>query len=780
LSFDPAAHTICPIMKFLKSLTGADQLEEEKSRLEAFLAAFPGEYCGFSHDNSIAYSTNFCALLDVATISNIHDLQNALKTSDAAVLEGLFIDLKETHKPFTINVELNNAPRILRLSGTVGKDMNGKSEFYILWIEDVSAQQTELKTLQNSRDSAESECLRLQKILDTTSIPLWMRDTKTELIWCNQAYADLFETTPAAILTKQTEFQLSSRAKGQSLKDIAKKALSLGEAQTVESHIVALGRRYLMGFYEIPLPGTNWLVGMAQDMTQKEESDAQLERHLSANKTLLEQLRSGIAIYGDDQKLEFYNTAFSQLWGLEDQWLNNKPKLNDVLEKLREIRQLPEQADFRTYKKSWIDMFTRLIDAHEDMMYLPDGRAVRFLVIPHPMGGLMMIFEDVTSRLELESSYNTLIAVQKETLDNLAESVAVFGTDGRLKLSNPSYAELWGLHPEDLENKPHITKIIDRMSGFFDGQRWGELKPQLISHGVERIVKEGRLERNDDMLLEYTTVPLPDGGVLVSYFDVTDTVKVEKALREKNAALEAAEQLKTDFLANVSYQLRTPLNAIIGFAEILDNQYFGDLNERQKGYTTDIRDAGGKLVSLIDDILDLSTIEAGYLDLVGTHIDIHAMLETLNALVEEWARKEKISVTIHCDRDIGKIVADERRIKQVMLNLIRNAINFTPENGQITISAHKDETHVHLKVSDTGIGISEEDQKRIFNPFERIHQERIDMSPTALNKGAGLGLSLVKNIVELHDGSVSIDSTEGKGTNFTISLPLESELVAIE
>lgn len=767
-------------MKFLKSLTGADQLEEEKSRLEAFLAAFPGEYCGFSNDNSIAYSANFCALLGIDNIGDIHDLQNALKTSDAAVLEGLFGDLKTNHKPFTINVELARGPQILRLSGTVGKDINEKSEFYILWIEDVSAQQNELKAIQNNRDSAESEGLRLQKILDTTPVPLWMRDTKASLIWCNQAYADLFETTPASILAQQTELQLSSRAKGQTLKSIAKTALGLGEAQSLESHIVALGKRYLMNFYEIPLSGTNWLVGMAQDLTQKEESDAHLERHLSANKALLEQLRSGIAIYGDDQKLEFYNTAFGELWGLEDHWLNSKPKLNDILEKLREIRQLPEQADFRSYKKGWIDMFTRLIDAHEDMMYLPDGRAVRILVIPHPMGGLMQIFEDVTSRLELESSYNTLIAVQKETLDNLAESVAVFGTDGRLKLCNPSYADLWGLNPEDLENEPHITKITDRMNAFFDSETWRDLKPQLISHGVERTVKEGRLERNDDMLLEYTTVPLPDGGVLVSYFDVTDTVKVEKALREKNAALEEAEQLKTDFLANVSYQLRTPLNAIIGFAEILDNQYFGELNERQKGYTSDIRDAGGKLVNLIDDILDLSTIEAGYLDLVGTHIDIHAMLATLHDLVEEWARKEQISISIDCADTIGEIIADERRIKQVMLNLIRNAISFTPENGNITIAANRDDEYVHLKVSDTGIGISTEDQKRIFNPFERIHQERIDMSPTALNKGAGLGLSLVKNIVELHNGTVAIDSTEGEGTTFTISLPIEADLVAID
>jgi len=158
---------------------------------------------------------------------------------------------------------------------------------------------------------------------------------------------------------------------------------------------------------------------------------------------------------------------------LEDQWLNTGPKLGDVLEKLRETRRLPEQADFRNYKQGWLDMFTRLIDPHEDMLYLPDGTALRMLIMPHPAGGLMMTFEDVTSNLELESSYNTLIAVQRETLDNLAVSS-------------------------------------------FDKKQIDGMKEKLISHGIERNVQEGRVQLSNNSLLEYNTMPLPDGGVLMS------------------------------------------------------------------------------------------------------------------------------------------------------------------------------------------------------------------------------------------------------------------------
>jgi PAS domain S-box-containing protein len=203
-------------------------------------------------------------------------------------------------------------------------------------------------------------------------------------------------------------------------------------------------------------------------------------------------------------------------------------------------------------------MFTGLIDPYEDMLHLPDSSALRMLVIPHSMGGLMMTFEDVTSRLELESSYNTLIAVQKETLDNLGEAVAVFGSNGRLRLSNPSFGNLWGLHPEDLEGEPHVTTIVEKTKPFFTKEEWPARKEELVARGLDRTLHEGRLTRADGSLVDFTTVPLPDGGVLLTYSDVTDTVRVENALREKNAALEAAEQLKLDFLANVSYQLRTP------------------------------------------------------------------------------------------------------------------------------------------------------------------------------------------------------------------------------
>jgi len=765
---------IKPLRQFIGSLTGAEDLRLEKNRLEAFLAAMPGEYCGFSKDSDIIFSQNFPTLLNITKIENIYDIQAALSVTDSTKLETLFQTLREKGESFSFNIHIENNKKNFNLSGSRGHALDNSEYFNILWLKDITDQAKTLLKLEKKSATNADDLQQLQDVLNGLNEAVWLRDEDSNIIWANKSYANFMKATLDSILRNQDEFILkpSDKNNQKTPKALAQESFKAQEKQKTQGHIIHDGKRLFVEITETPLEDKKHTLGTLYDITKTRETTTTYHRHLNANEALLEQLRTAIAIYNADQKLEFFNSAFSQLWDLEDQWLNTGPKLGDVLEKLRETRRLPEQADFRNYKQGWLDMFTRLIDPHDDMLYLPDGTALRMLIMPHPAGGLMMTFEDVTSNLELESSYNTLIAVQRETLDNLAEGVAVFGSDGRLKLYNPSYAELWHLNPEDMDGNPHITRLAERMMSSFDKKQTDGMKEKLISHGIERSVQEGRVQLSNNSLLEYNTMPLPDGGVLVSYFDVTDSVQVENALREKNAALETAERLKTDFLANVSYQLRTPLNAIIGFAEILDNQYFGDLNDKQKEYSLGIQGAGEKLVHLIDDILDLSTIEAGYLDLSYDEFNIYTMLNDLHDLTKEWALKESITVTLKCEENIGGMVADERRIKQVLLNLIRNAINFTPEKGKINITAAVQEEQIIFSVSDTGIGISKADMERIFEPFERaIHEHRGDMSSHALSRGAGLGLSLVKNIVTLHDGKIDISSDEGKGTKVTLHIP---------
>ncbi|HZB91408.1 MAG TPA: ATP-binding protein [Stellaceae bacterium] len=622
---------------------------------------------------------------------------------------------------------------------------------------------------QSSRRAAAAECAalaeqraRLRALLDALPLPVWRRDADLNLVDCNRAYAAAVDAPVAATLSEARE--IAAGVIGENGRALAGRARSSAVAQSESHHIVVAGSRRLMEFTEAPLDGG--LVGYAQDFTDLENIQAELARHIAAHADVLENVAVAIAIYGPDTRLTFHNTAFANLWRLEEDWLGTEPTLDEVLERLRERRRIPEHADFRAFKRQQLAMFTSLIEPQEELLHLPDERTLRLVVSPHPFGGLTFVYEEVTDKLALERSYNTMIEVQRETLDNLYEAVAVFGSDGRLKLSNPAYAQMWQLDPADLQGEPHVSEIIEKQRPFYDdGGDWAAMKRRIIARLTAHMAESTRLARRDGSILQAVTVPLPDGNVLLSYLDVTDSTRVEHALRERNEALETAGRLKSEFIANVSYELRTPLNAIIGFAEILTNQYFGELTPRQLDYSRGILDSSHRLLSLINDILDLATIEAGYMTLETQDVDIHTLMSSVLSLTRERARKQNLKLEFDCPTDIGALVADERRLKQALFNLISNALKFTPPGGTVTLAARRTADRVALIVADTGVGVPREDQARIFEKFERG-------SPNARQSGPGLGLSLVKSFIELHGGTVEMDSRPGSGTTVTCYLSL--------
>jgi signal transduction histidine kinase len=746
-------------------------LMAERDRLEAFLGAFPGEYCGFNPDGSLAYSKGFMALLNLTQINGIPDIQHALRPGDAAALETCFIRLKEDRQHFVLKAQTLGGQKILRLTGGAGTAISGTDQYDILWVEDITTIERELEQKRAEENRLDHEIKKYAAVLGAVTYPVWIHNAAGEVVWCNHAYSSILGVSPDNLMLEKKEVLFTTPKRkgkiGKPVKILVEDALSSGQTQSEPKHVIIGGDRKMMQVTIIPLSHLDIVVGQAQDISREEDIELRSERNMAANRELLEQLRTAIAIFDGDQKLEFYNSSYAQLWRLEEGWLNSHPKLGDILERLRDTRRLPEQVDFKHYKQTWLELFTTQIGSKEDMIYLPDGSVLRSLVVPHPLGGLLMTFEDVTSGLELESSYNTLMAVQKETLDGLTEGVAVYGSNGRLRLWNPSYATMWALNPEDLDGELHISQILEKSKKFFPDDGWDKLREQMTRELFARTDKKGEIRRTDGRILHYVSVALPDGGTMVTFHDVTDSVHVEEALREKTKALEAAERLKLDFLANVSYQLRTPLNAIIGFNEILDKEYFGELNIRQKEYTKGLGEASEQLMNLINDILDLSTIEAGYMTITKSPVDVSAMLTALYDLTQEWARGQKIEVSLLISKDVGSVKLDERRMKQGLLNLIRNAIAYTPAGGRITLSADKISDKLVLSVIDTGPGIAPEDQQRIFKPFEKTNTQREDG-----RGGAGLGLTLVQNIVALHGGTLELKSSLGEGTAISLLLPL--------
>jgi signal transduction histidine kinase/PAS domain-containing protein len=622
------------------------------------------------------------------------------------------------------------------------------------------------------RAAAFAECERTRQLVDAVPRPIWRRRRiDLALVDCNRDYAAAVDASIAAAIAEQRELGAGVVPHGGRALALAAKAS--GAPQAERYHIVIAGSRRLVELTEMPLGADGDIVGFARDLTDLEAKEAELARHIAAHAEVLEKLAVGIAIYGPDTRLGFFNAAFARLWNLEEDWLGSQPSLDEVLERLRERRRLPELADFRAFKSQQRAMFTSLLAAQEEWLHLPDEHTLRMVVSPHPFGGLIFTYEDVTDRLALEANYKTAIEVQRETLDNLYEAIAVYGSDGRLKLWNPAYAQMWQLAPEDLAGEPHVSDIVEKTRGFFDDDGdWSKLKPRIIARITAHGAATTRLDRKDGSVLHAATVPLPDGNILLSYLDVSDSNRVEQALRERNEALETAGRLKSEFIANVSYELRTPLNAIIGFAEILTNQYFGELNTRQLDYSRGILDSSNRLLSLINDILDLATIEAGYMQLETHAVDIHALMSSVLTFTRERARNQGLRLQFDCPPGIGTVPADERRLKQALFNLVSNALKFTPSGGSVTLAARRERDRVALVVADTGVGVPREDQARIFEKFERGN-------PQARQSGPGLGLSLVKSFIELHGGTVDLDSKPGSGTTVTCWLHDRSEIPAL-
>jgi signal transduction histidine kinase len=631
----------------------------------------------------------------------------------------------------------------------------------LLWITDI----TQARVAETAQNASAMTVTVLHSMLEAIPVPVWRRDRNLTIVDCNAAYAAALDITLETALAERRELAPAS-GRGKAL-ELARTAAA-GTPRTERHHVVIGGSRRLIEITEAP-DRDRGTIGFAIDRTDLETGATELSRHINAHGEVLESIHAAVAIYGADKRLKFFNSAFAGLWGVETDWLASGPSLDELLERLRERRRIPELVDFRAYKRQQLDMFTSLIEPQQESLHLPDGRTLSLSVSPHPLGGLIFVYEDVTDRLALERSYNTLIEVQRESLDNLFEAIAVFGSDGRLKLYNPAYREIWGLGETDLEGEPHIGEIVEKTRVFYDdGGDWAALKERIIAAVSAGALVADRLDRQDGTVLQFATVPLPDGNVLVSYLDVTDTTRVERALRERNEALETAGRLKSEFIANVSYELRTPLNAIIGFAEILANEYFGTLTPRQRDYSRGILESSNRLLALINDILDLATVEAGYMVLETRPVDIGEMLQAVLTFTRERARNQSLDLSLHCADTIGTIEADERRLKQALFNLISNAIKFTPPGGSIRLEAERRSTaggsDLVLSVSDTGVGIPAVDQERIFEKFERG-------DPQLYQSGAGLGLSLVKSLIELHGGRVTIESSPETGTTVRCHLP---------
>jgi len=638
-----------------------------------------------------------------------------------------------------------------------GRAVTGRA---VLRLRDVSGIESELMDLAARHDRLMGDVETMRALLDSMPAPVWARDHDGRLIFVNAAYARAVEAEDSADAVTR-ELELLDRAARASIAS----ARAGGAPYSERLPAIVAGARRI--FDVVDAPSGAGSAGMAVDATEVETMRAELARMIEAHRRVLDQLATGVAIFNVDRKLIFYNTAFRSLFELDAGLLDQTPTDSAVLDTLRTARKLPEEQDFRLWKQQLYEAY-RAVEPKEHMWHLPDGRTLRVVTAPNPEGGVTYLYDDVTERLDMDRRYAAMIKVQSETLDHLAEAVAVFGSDGRVRLHNPAFQRMWKLAPEALDAHPHVEALTAWAQAMHDDNAvWRNLRAAVTAiDNREPIV--ARIERRDGMMIDMTTMPLPDGATLVTFQDVSDTVNVERALIEKNEALETADAIKIDFVHHVSYELRSPLTNIIGFANLLGDPTFGPLTDKQHEYLGYITTSTNALLALINNILDLATIDAGAMSLNLSDVDIRASMEQAAVGVQDRLVKDGIALDIRAAPAIGSFSADERRLRQILFNLLSNAVGFSPAGATVAFSAERRPDAVVFTVIDHGPGIPPEAKDKVFEWFETD-------SMGSGHRGTGLGLSLVRSFVELHGGTVVIDSTLGQGTTVTCVFPTVQE-----
>lgn len=595
--------------------------------------------------------------------------------------------------------------------------------------------------------------------LMSCTYPAWKRDENGRLSWVNLAYVEAVESTSIErVISNQVEL-LDEAGRRLMLQDVKKKGRFRGHLTGV-----AASNRVTFDVSECALGQGS--VGMCVNVTPYLASAQDLERQMAAHKRTLENIPLAVAMFGGDKNMIFANAAFQSLWGIEPAFIEEKPSEARFLDYLREHSLLPEQADYKKWKNKHLEIY-HSTEVKEDWWHLPQGRTIHVIANPNPAGGMIYFYEDVTQQLSIETQYNHLMRVQHETLEALTEGVAVFGSNGRLKLINPAFMNHWQIAETAVNPDMHADELFALCAKILpSADMWAMLKGHITAFDVQRVAQQGQVETTQGKILDWATLPLPDGGTLLTFMDATASVLMQRGLAERNDALEAAHQLKNDFIQHISYELRSPLTNVIGFAQLLADQNTGKLNKKQGDYLDYILSSSSSLLTIINDILDLATIDAGIMALELEKVDpVAAITHVVEALNPKFT-EEEIGLTVKIDEKIGKFEADPRRIQQILTHLISNAIGFSKPGQMVVVEAKRQKDAVIISVQDEGAGISPEDIASVFDRF-------VSQKNGSKHKGVGLGLSIVKAFVELHKGQISIQSELGKGTKVICAFPVK-------
>ena len=639
----------------------------------------------------------------------------------------------------------------------------------LLWFVDTSASEEDRARLALRLRQTEGALDSLTHLIEAAPFPMWYRGPDLRLGLVNSAFVHAVEGQDAAdVIARGAE--LIDAEDEKSAVAAAREAQESGRIVSRMQPAIIRNERRMLRIVNVPL-STGAVAGFAIDVQDLEDARTELARHIESQRELADRMTAGTAQFDGERNLSFYNRPFAVMAQLDAEWLNEKPEFDRLLERMRDNQRIPEARDFPAWKAERRAWFTSPDEVIEEEWMLPNGDHLRVVAQPLPDGGLRLIMEDRTEQLRLASARDTLLRVRAATFDNLYEAISVFASDGRLYLWNRRFREDWELDEEWLTTHPRVDELVPAMARKLVNPTAAAQVREIVRQTTnERQSATGRITMTDGRHFQFAAVPLPDGNALFTMIDVTDSTRIEAALRERAAALEEADRVKTDFVANMSYELRTPLTSIGGFSEMLAAGYAGKLTPKAADYIAAILEAVGRLSKLVDDVLDLTTGDTRPVALEIERVDVAGLCKAAVDRARQQAATKGQKLEIEVSPAAGFVFGDARRLRESIEHVVENAIAYTDRKGRIDIKADGDADTAVIAISDNGSGIEEEEIPRVFDRFARVEEKGV-RGEAAL----GLGLPLTRQFIEAHGGTVELRSKKGKGTTVTLNIPRETK-----
>lgn len=757
----------------LKMRRRAQATTRQTTKLSRLMETGPAVPVIVRADGKLEASDKFCRMFGLDRLPpTMNELLAALALGDAQEdwqnLSALVRETQRTGKPGSCKLALVGSERRFMARVSLADAQIYPNGAAVLWFFDLTETVREVERLEDESRAARHAFQALAGLIEAAPMPMWHRGPDYRLSFVNRAYVDAVGAVDGEQAAAD-EIELIEPVEGKSPIVFAAAAQEAGRPidRTVSATID--GQRRQLQVYDIPM-GEIGVGGLAIDIQELSDARADLRRLADAQRNLLDKMSAAVAQFSPDRTLAFANLPFQRTFGFPEDWLSGKPEFARILERMRENGRMPDVRDFPVWRQERENWF-RMAAPVEENWLLADGMHLRLVAQPTPDGGLLLIFEDRTEQVQLASARDTLLRVRTAMFDNLFEAVSVFAADGRLSIWNKRFAAIWELEESDLARHPRFDELLSTLGRKLDKASHVSILRELLQMTINtRQPRRSKLVFGDRRVFQLSTVPLPDGNALLAMLDISDSVQIEAALRERNAALGEADAIKGRFLANMSYEFRTPLTSISGFADLLREGVAGELNPQARDYVDAIAKSAERLSQQINAVLDFTQGEAGALPVARRPVAIGELVEQTAALLQERAARHKAVLALDVKPNAGTILGDQPRLQQALTAIIDNALEHGGEGVRVLVHAAGDRNSATVLVSDNGPGMTVQQQALAFDTFARA-QSAASKATRGGSRSMGLGLPLARKLIELHGGRLELESQPGQGTTIAMQLP---------